>query len=185
MIRPPEALRINLVDVFGPGRTRREPSAVRNHLQAADRCTIAWRMSEDALDWLAGEVCGPDLLRREPLQHFLLPRSGLGLDAIVKRFAELDLELAIDFPGVAAHSRHDLRREQCRHDAVFVRCPDAAVDAHERRARALLSSKAERTVEQASHEPFEADRCLVELPSKLGRHAIDHPAAYHCLTYCC
>src|SRR5438874_9916278 len=128
MVRTLEALRIDLVDVFGPGRTRRKPSAFSNHLQAANRCAIAWRMSEDSLDWLAGKICGSDLLRREPLQHFFLCRSGLGLNTIVKMLAELELELVVDLPGVAARSRRNLRREQCGHNAVFVRCPDAAID---------------------------------------------------------
>ena len=46
-------------------------------------------------------------------------------------------------------------------------------------ARALFAAEAKRAVEQAVHEPLEANRHLVELPAKLRGDAIDHLAAHH------
>ena len=63
MIRSPEALRIDLVDILGPRRTRREPSALGHHLQPADGSAVARRVGEDGLDFFAGQLGEPDLLR--------------------------------------------------------------------------------------------------------------------------
>src|SRR5208337_5461581 len=111
--------------------------------------------------------------------HPLLLRSRRRLDAVVSRLAELAREIAVDFAGIAAHARCDLRRQQGRHDAVLVRRPGAPIDPQEGRARTLFPAEAERTVEQAIHEPLEADRHLVELTAELRRDAIDHLAADH------
>src|SRR2546422_11370721 len=124
MVRP-EAPPIDFVDVFSPGRTRREPSAFRNHLQAANRCAIAWRTGEDSLDLLAGKLCGPDLLRRKPLQHLLLRRSGPGFNAIVKRLAQRALAVGVALARVAASTRHALRASQCGDDDMRGRRPTA------------------------------------------------------------
>src|SRR5450759_2072303 len=47
MIRPVETFRIDLVDVFGPGRPRREPAVLRAHLDAADRRAVAGSLVEN------------------------------------------------------------------------------------------------------------------------------------------
>src|SRR5262249_54883290 len=57
MILSLKALRIDLVDVFRPGRTSREPTALRNHLQTANAGAVARRLGEDALDSLPGQLC--------------------------------------------------------------------------------------------------------------------------------
>ena len=181
MVRSTEALRIDLVDVLGPGGTRREPSALGHHLHPTDGSAVAGRGGEDGLDPLASQITGPDVLGRECLQQRLLFGSGGCLNAVVDRFAELACELAVDLARIAAHARRDLRREQGRDDAVFVRCPDAAVQTNERRACALFAAEAKRSVEQAVHEPLEADRHLVEPPAELRGDAIDHLAAHHVL----
>jgi len=45
-----EALRVDLVDVLGPGRPRSEPSVLRDHLQPADRRGVARRTRQHALN---------------------------------------------------------------------------------------------------------------------------------------
>src|SRR5512143_2303573 len=88
-------------------------------------------------------------------------------------------ELAVDFARISAHPGRDLRREQSRDDPVFVRRPDAAIQTDKRRARTLFPAEAKRAVEQAIHEPLEANRYLVELPPQLRADAINHLAAHH------
>src|SRR5258708_34498165 len=60
-----EAFAVNLVDVLGAGRTRREPSVGRDHLQPADRRAVARSVTQDLQDGFAGQIRGPDLLRRQ------------------------------------------------------------------------------------------------------------------------
>jgi len=119
------------------------------------------------------QVGEPDLRRREPPHHRLLLRSGRGLNAVITRIAELANEFAVDLAGIAARLGRDLRREQSRDDPVFVRRPDAAVQTKERRAGALLATKAQRAIAQAIHEPLEADRHFVELPPQLRGDAVN------------
>jgi hypothetical protein len=58
-----EALRVDFVDLFGAGGPGREPAALGDHLDAADRGTIARRLVEDAFDLFAGEFAGAELFR--------------------------------------------------------------------------------------------------------------------------
>ena len=83
MIRSLETLRINLVNVFRPGRTRREPAARGRHFQPADGSAVARRLGKDSLDFFARQFGDLDLLRREFRQKFLLIRSGWRLDKVI------------------------------------------------------------------------------------------------------
>src|ERR1700674_5385376 len=47
-----EALRVDFVDLFGAGGPGREPAALGDHLDAADRGTVARRLVEDAFNQL-------------------------------------------------------------------------------------------------------------------------------------
>src|SRR5579863_3752541 len=47
---------VYLVDVLGPRRTRREPTAARGDLDAADRRVVAWRPGQYPIDRFAGEL---------------------------------------------------------------------------------------------------------------------------------
>ena len=114
---------------------------------------------------------------RELRQHSFLLRRRRRVDAVVNGFAELVRKLTVDFAGIAAHARRDLRRQQRRDDAVLVGRPDAAIQADKGSTRALFPAKAQRAVEQAFDEPLETDRHLVELAAELRRDAIDHLAA--------
>ena len=62
-----EAFGVDLVDVFGAGRPRGEPAALRDHLDAADRIAVARRIGQDPLDLLAGQFASPNVLRRQLL----------------------------------------------------------------------------------------------------------------------
>ena len=64
MIRSPEALCIDLVDILGPGGTRRKPSAFGYYLQPADGRAVARRAVEDGLDFFASQFGEPKLLWR-------------------------------------------------------------------------------------------------------------------------
>src|SRR6266853_2931942 len=66
MILTTEGLRIDLVDIFGPRRTRGEPSTLGNHLEPTDRSVIARRAVEHALDLFAGEFGVAKLPGRYP-----------------------------------------------------------------------------------------------------------------------
>jgi hypothetical protein len=73
--------------------------------------------------------------------------------------------------------RGDLGREQAQQRPVLVGRPDLAVPAQEARAGRLLAAEPDRAVEQAGHEPLEADRHLDEPPADSLGDPIDHARA--------
>ena len=89
MIRSPETLRINLVDVLGPRRTRREPSVLGRHFQPANGSAVARRAGQDRLDLFTRQFGDLDLSRREFRQQFLLLGSGRRLDPLIGGLTEL------------------------------------------------------------------------------------------------
>src|SRR5471030_2133124 len=103
MVVSAETLRVDLVDVLGAGGTRGEPTAGRDHLDAADRRIVARCAVDDALDFLSAELRDAQLRRRELRQPPLLLGGGRRLDAVGRRLAELTRELAVDLAGIAAH----------------------------------------------------------------------------------
>src|ERR1051326_7012836 len=183
MFRSPKAFHINLVDVLSTGRTRREPSALCHHLHTFEGCAITRSMGEDVQDLFAGKVFQANLLfRKVPYNLFFFGR-GRSLRTGVYRLSELACQLLIDLSGIAAHTCSDLRRQQGRNNSILISSPDCAVETQERRTRALFSTKTEGAVEQAIHEPFEADRNLVELTAQFCCDAIVHLTAHHGLTH--
>ncbi len=62
-----KALGVDLVDVLGAGRPRREPAALGHHLQPADRRAVAGGPGEDRQDLSPGQLGGLDLLRARAL----------------------------------------------------------------------------------------------------------------------
>src|SRR5208282_3179549 len=64
-------------------------------------------------------------------------------------------------------------------NSIFVRRPNRAIQASKGGPCALFATEAERTVEEAIHEPLEAHRHLVELPAKLRGDTVNHLAAHH------
>src|ERR1051325_3086600 len=111
MVRTSEALRINLVDVLGPGRTRREPSVCCYNFQSSEGSAIPRCVGENSLDLFPGELFQPDLIRREPFKHLLLLRGGRSFDARVFRLSKVTCQLQMDLAGIASHPCSDLRGE--------------------------------------------------------------------------
>src|SRR6185436_10364496 len=90
---------------------------------------------------------------------------------------ELPGELPVGFARIAPGAPGDFRRQQGWRNAVLVGGPYGAVLAQECGAGALFTTEAQRAVDQAVDEPFEAHRHFVEPPSEFRRHVVDHLAA--------
>src|SRR6185437_7868746 len=88
-------------------------------------------------------------------------------------------EVLVQLTGILASDGSHLRGEQSGDDTVLVGSPDRTVTPQEGRARALLSSEADRTAHQSIHEPLEADGRFLERAAEPRRDAIDHAAAHH------
>src|SRR6266436_3645069 len=67
-----KALRVDLVNIFGSRRPRREPAAARDDLDAAYRCIIAGSSGKDLIDRVAGEFRDSHLLPVELAELRLL-----------------------------------------------------------------------------------------------------------------
>ena len=170
VVRPAEALGVDLVDVLGARRPRGEPAALGHHLHAADRRAVAGRRGEDGLDRLAGQVAGRGCRGRQRRQQRLLrrawraPRCG-------RRPAR----------RTRASARGRARRDRGPVRAVISAASSAGtmpslsvvqtLPSRRRNDAPALSSppKPERAVEQAVHEPLEADRHLVEPCGRASR----------------
>ena len=94
MVPAAKTLRVDLVDVLGPGGAGREPPVLGHHLDAADRRAVAGRGGEDGLDGGAGQAAGPDVARRERRQPGLLGRGRGRIDTRVDGVAEVPGEFA-------------------------------------------------------------------------------------------
>src|ERR1019366_7022025 len=89
MVSAGEALRVELVDVFGAGGTGGEPSARGGHFQSAKSSAVAGRGGQHGKDGIAGQLVGGDLVRREFSEEGLLLGRCRGIDALVDRRAGL------------------------------------------------------------------------------------------------
>src|SRR5450759_4136009 len=78
----------------------------------------------------------------------------------------------------------NLAGEKTHDDAVFVRCPCSPIPAEEGSSRAFLSAKSTRTVEETVHKPFEADRYLIEPPSRVHGNTVNHGCGDQCFSHC-
>src|ERR1039458_3542514 len=108
----------------------------------------------------------------------LLFRSGWRINALIGRLTELAREFVVDFAGIAARPRRDLRGEQTGNESILVGRPNGAIQTSKGGPGALFATEAKRTVEQAINKPLEANRHLVELPAQLRGDAINHLAAH-------
>jgi hypothetical protein len=84
-----QALGVEFVDIFRPGRTRGKPTACRDDFQSADRCIISQRTCEFCRDRFACEFCGCDGFGRELLKQVLLLGRGCSVDAGIVWRSEL------------------------------------------------------------------------------------------------
>src|SRR5260363_176967 len=122
-----EALGIELVDVLGAGRPRREPAIIGLDLDAAERLAVAGRFGVHDADRIAGELGQFQLLRRQRLQRGLLWRARRDVDPLIDRRTQLRRQLLVELARIAAAPGHDLGREQAEDEAVLVSGPDRAV----------------------------------------------------------
>ena len=166
-----KALHTDLVDTFGTGRAHRVPATLGNHLQTADgwplpgaRGSMVWIFS---LTSFADRTCWGESCAR------------ICFYTIVNRFVDIARKPTIDFAGIAAHARGNLRRQQSRDNAIFVCRPDAAIQTDNRGTPALFPSKSKLAVRQAIDEPLGTDLLLVELPAEPRSDAINHLPAYY------
>ena len=75
--------------------------------------------------------------------------------------------------GIFAGAGRDLGRQQVHDRPVLVSRPYASVVPQEAGAGALFAAKAARAVKEPRHEPFEADRDLVEPAPEFVHDAVD------------
>jgi hypothetical protein len=67
-------------------------------------------MGEDAQHFFTGQLGRQHLLRRELRQPLFLFRGRWRINTIVGRRTELTRKLQVEFAGIAAHARGNLRR---------------------------------------------------------------------------
>src|SRR5215471_11518494 len=177
VVRAAEGFRVELVHVLGAGRAGGEPSRLGDHLEAANRRSVAGGRGQRRDDLLARELGGRYLFGGQPGQRGLLRPGGGGVNAGVGGcsvpFGEAAVQLRRRLPG----DRRDLRGEQREDDAVLVGRPYRPVVLQERRPGALLAAKGHGAVEQPGHEPLEPDRHLKQRTIQAGRHPVDHRRA--------
>src|SRR4029077_7991640 len=99
--------------------TRSEPAVLGDDLEPADRGVITRSVGQRGLNLLSGKLRGPDLVRRELRQQFLLRWRRSSVDALEARCAELPRELAIGLAGIAPGAGGNLRGQQGRRHSVL------------------------------------------------------------------
>src|SRR5208337_2089884 len=129
MIDAAEALRVDLVDLFSPRRTRREPSALRDNLDSADACPVAGSGRQCFEDFLAREFARIYLLRCKLPQNFFLCERRGRVDALVSGRAELLRQVVVDRAWVASLARGHLGCQQAEDESVLVCGPDSSIGA--------------------------------------------------------
>src|SRR5882757_644243 len=105
-----KTLGVDLVDILGARRTRREPAAFRGDFDAADGCVVARRVRQHLVDFFAHKFRGPNLCAVEQPEFFLLRRGCRRIDSIGEGFTEFAREFAVGLPGIAAGLRGNLGR---------------------------------------------------------------------------
>ena len=88
MVGSLERLGVDLVHIFGPRRTGREPPGRGRHLEAADGGAVAGGGGQLANDRLAGKLGGGYLLRAQLGENRLFLSGGGRVEAGVDRAAE-------------------------------------------------------------------------------------------------
>src|SRR5207249_10464903 len=83
MIEVATTLGVNLVNVFGAGRTRGKPSVLRNHLDAANGIAIARRGRQDFHDLFSGKLGSGDVCRSHFGEDSALLGGCRSVDALV------------------------------------------------------------------------------------------------------
>ena len=72
MVQAEKAFRVNLVDIFGSGRARGEPTAFCDHLDPADRCKPDLMIVDVLLGRGSGISAVTAILRAGPVPHIFV-----------------------------------------------------------------------------------------------------------------
>src|SRR5262245_43165988 len=122
-----KALSINFVHILGPRWAGSEP-AVRGHdLQPANGSVVPGGGREHAGNFLARQLRGRDLLRRELCHEVLMLRRRWRIEALIDRLAELTGELLIKLSRVAPQHRRHLRRQKAHNHPILASGPYSPV----------------------------------------------------------
>ena len=129
-------------------------------------------------DRLAGQLGGPHVLGRQPLEQLLLLRRGARVDAAVDGLAQPLGELAVQLARVLAERGRQLGGQQSTAGCRPCRSTTALPSRRRNDAPALSSPpNASEPSSRPGHEPLEADRHLDQRPPEVGGDAIDQAAA--------
>src|ERR1700678_1413716 len=119
-----KAFGVDLIDLFGAGWARREPTTLSNYLDSANCLTIPGRVGENALDLLPSQSGALDAFFAHLRQHGLLLGGGGGIRPVVQRVTKLLRELVVNVSWILMPGRGDLDRQQGGDDAVLIGGPD-------------------------------------------------------------
>src|SRR4029453_1027968 len=115
-----EALRIDLIDLFGAGWSCSEPPAVRHDFDAADRFAISRRSRQNLSYWFAGQIAGWDGRGGKFCQSRFLLVCGRRIDPPLYRNTALSCRIRIDLTRIASGAGGHLRRQKGGDDSVLV-----------------------------------------------------------------
>src|SRR6202451_1698336 len=93
MLLVAKAFGVDLVDLFGAGWARREPTTLSNYLDSANRLAVPGCVGENRLDLLPSQGGALDAFFAHLRQHGLLLGGRGGVRPVVQRVAKLLREL--------------------------------------------------------------------------------------------
>ena len=164
-----QALGVEFVDVFRPGRTRGKPTACRDDFQSADRRIISRRTCEFCRDRFACEFCGCDGFGREFLKQVLLLGRGGSVDAGIEWRSQFDGHFLVVLARVFSCTSRDFRCKQAEDDAVLVGAPHRAIVPQEAGARAFLAAEAGSSPKAMSNRSFRLTRLAMGFGEQRNR----------------
>src|SRR5258708_4652284 len=112
-----KALGVNLVNLFGARRTRRKPSALRDHLDSTDCRPVAWGNSQSLENFLACEFARVEFFRRELFQNVFLRECRWSVDTFVRWLAEFLRQVIVHCTGVERFACGHLRGKQAEDES--------------------------------------------------------------------
>src|ERR1700733_2777648 len=168
-----KAFGVDLVDLFGAGWTRREPTTLSNYLDSANCLAIPGRVGENRLNLLPSQSGALDAFLAHLRQHGLLLGGCGGIRPVVQRVTKLLRELVVNVSWILIHGGGDLDCQQGGDDAVLVGGPHSPITAQERGTGALFAYEAEFSFEQPIDEILEAHGNFEELSAQPGGATIN------------
>ena len=173
--RPLERLGVDLVDVLGAGRAGGEPAVLGDHLEAADRRAVAGRgVSVAVIGSPASSVavtCSGESFASTAFCSRVAGRVDPGVRGLAEPRGQVGVVLARACARCVAMISEASRQSRMPSLSVVQVLPS-----RRRNDAPALSSPPKPTaaVEQARHEPLEADRHLEQRPAQVGGDPVDH-----------